>query len=146
MKLLRTAVVAALAASATSTLSAAVPEDDKLRAALIGIWCSSLDDGKSCYAWDEFKVDGTVVSCGTWPRSKRPWAATGAFRVSGRTVYLTVTSKSKSYALPVGDRFTTEVLAIDARSHTYVDNVSREQRVLYRVESSARSCPRLDEA
>jgi hypothetical protein len=146
MKLLRNCSIAALAALTVFSVRATVPEDQSLRAALIGIWCSSQDEGKSCYAWDEFKVDGTIVSCGTWPRSKRPWAATGAFKVVGRTVYLTVTSRSKFYALPVGDRFTTEVLAVDARSQTYLDNVSQEKRTLYRVTSTARSCPKLDEA
>jgi hypothetical protein len=66
--------------------------------------------------------------------------------VEGRTVYLTVTSKSRFYALPVGDRFSTEVVAIDAASQTYIDNVSRTESILYRVDSAARSCPKLDEA
>jgi hypothetical protein len=123
----------AVAGCATSPVSTAPPEGPALRAALLGVWGNSDDEGRTFWGFDEFRADGTLASTGTFPVGTEPFRLAGTFDVSGRKVCSRVTEASGSATLPVGHSFCVEVLYIDSNIQRYRSDEDQEIHTLYRV-------------
>jgi hypothetical protein len=50
--------------SACASHESAPAFDEKLAQDLVGVWCNSIDGGKTCWAFDEFNSSGHFQACG----------------------------------------------------------------------------------
>lgn len=116
-------------------------QDAALQRALQGTWCNSNDGGRSCWAWDEFDANGRFSACGRTDDDPRPFAGTGRVTVSGRRMCYVVETASGSFWLQPGQRYCTDIVAIDGSRHRYRDIDSGAEFTLYRRERGERRCP-----
>ena len=117
-----------------------------LQQALEGLWCNSDDGGRSCWALDEFTPDGRILLCGRTDDDPRPFSATGEVTVEGPQMCYRVTLASPNFWLRPGQRYCTQILAIDARSHRYRDIDTLAEFTLFRRPLAQRQCPAAGEA
>lgn len=121
--------------------SSTPPRDAALQQALQGMWCNSSDGGRSCWAWDEFDADGRFSACGRTDDDPRPFAGSGRISVSGQRMCYRVETASGSFWLQPGQRYCTDIVAIDAASHRYRDIDTGAEFTLYRRAAAERRCP-----
>lgn len=117
------------------------PTDTELQHALQGLWCNSSDGGRSCWAWDEFRADGRFEACGRTDDDPRPFRGAGRFEVTGRRMCYTVEAASANFWLKPGQRYCTEIVAIDARTHRYRDIDTGANFTLWRRDNRDKRCP-----
>jgi hypothetical protein len=120
---------------------AAPPQGAALHRALTGVWCNSHDGGRSCWAYDEFLPDGRLRACGRQEDELQPFHGEGTVTVEGQRMCYLVTAASDNFWLRPGQRYCTDILAIDARSHRYRDIDTGEQFVLIRRDAASAVCP-----
>ena len=72
----RLLVVSAAALLAACATSVATKEPTFADPDMAGVWCSSRDNGKTCWAYGETYSDGTSDSCGLHPESGQRFAMT----------------------------------------------------------------------
>jgi hypothetical protein len=132
---------AAIALAACSAAAPAPPGDAALQRALHGSWCNSSDGGRSCWAWDEFDADGRFHACGRTDDDPRPFRGEGRFDVQGRRMCYVVETASENFWLKPGQRYCTDTVAIDRRTHRYRDIDSGAEFTLYRRDPHDRRCP-----
>ena len=114
--------------------------DVELEDALQGVWCSSDDGGKSCWAFDDF-TKGAISSCGRDPSTKAPISAKARYEIRGNAVCSIVTEANSAFALRPGDRFCVTVLDIDQQTQRFRIVGSSETVTIYRVPRSRLRCP-----
>jgi hypothetical protein len=131
--LLATALIAA----------AAVLRDEALEKALEGAWCNSFDGGKTCWGYDEFS-SGKITSCGRLPQTKNVFTAEARYEVKGTRVCSIVTAASRSFGLPVGERFCVEVLDINERAQRFRSLESGNVDTIFRVPRESVRCPKVE--
>lgn len=117
------------------------PRDAELVQALQGSWCVTDDDGKSCWGYDTFVDEKTIHACGVIPETKKSFRAKATFKVSGSKACYEVTETNDSASFPVGHKFCTQVLAIDAQSQRYKHLDTGDTFTTYRVPKSSVKCP-----
>lgn len=139
---LRLAALWAALALAPAAAQPPMPEGAALQRALEGLWCNSQDGGASCWAWDEFAPDGRLRLCGRADGDPRPFHGSGTVTVEGRRMCYRVETASDNFWLPPGQRYCTEIVAIDAHTHRYRDLDGSAEFTLYRRPAAARDCPR----
>lgn len=120
---------------------ATLPADTALPQALHGLWCNSDDGGRSCWAWDEFRADGRFEACGRSADDPRPFRGTGRFAVEGQRMCYVVESASENFWLRPGQRYCTDIVAIDAHTHRYRDLDSGASFTLWRRDNRDKHCP-----
>jgi hypothetical protein len=103
-----------------------------LRTALLGVWCNSVDQGRSCWAYDVFMPDGRFRACGRNPDDGAYFEGSGTFEIVGQRMCYVVGQATDTFWVRPGSRFCTDITAIDARTHEYRDLESGERFVLYR--------------
>ena len=129
---------------ATGTSTALPPlRDEALRAALLGAWCNSSDEGRSCWAWDVFSDDGQLQICGRFPDDGQPFRGVGAVTVSGDRMCYEVLEASDNFWLAPGDRYCSRITGISDQAHTWQDNFDAPAIRLSRVPQTAVVCPDL---
>ena len=116
-------------------------QDATLHRALLGLWCNSEDGGRSCWAWDEFHADGRFEACGRTEDDPRPFHGTGRVDISGARMCYTVTAASENFWLRPGQRYCTDIVAIDALTHRYRDLDTQAEFTLYRRAPGDKHCP-----
>jgi len=131
----------ALALSAAACTAGAAPADAALQRALVGLWCNSEDGGRSCWAWDEFHADGRFEACGRTDDDLRPFRGSGRFSVQGQRMCYVVEAASGNFWLAPGQRYCTDIVAIDARSHRYRDIDTGAEFTLHRRDNRDKRCP-----
>lgn len=142
MKSLASLLLAVAAASAcTSHAPETALADTGLRQALLGAWCNSNDGGLSCWAYDEFREDGSFEACGTAEGDALAFRGAGAYSVHGQRMCYVVTQATPNFWLPPGGRYCTDILAVGSRSHRYRDIDTGQAFELYRVPAARKSCP-----
>lgn len=132
---------AVLIGSVLAACATPAPRDAALHRALHGTWCNSNDGGRSCWAWDQFDADGRFSACGRTDDDPRPFAGSGRVSVAGQRMCYVVDSASGSFWLQPGQRYCTDIVAIDERQHRYRDIDSGAEFTLYRRDRSERRCP-----
>lgn len=118
-----------------------VPADSALIDALQGSWCVTDDDGKSCWAYDTFTSRETIEACGIFPETGKTFRIRATFKVSGTKMCHTVTESNAPESLPVGNKFCTQVLAVDDKIQRYKYLETGEVDTIYRVPKSNVKCP-----
>lgn len=136
----RAVAVLALLAACTGG-PARAPHDAALHRALHGVWCNSADGGRSCWAWDEFSADGRFRACGRTDDDPRPFRGEGRVDVRGQRMCYVVESASDNFWLRPGQRYCTDIVAIDAGSHRYRDIDTGAEFTLFRRDNAAVRCP-----
>lgn len=131
------AVGLALAACAGPTPPGVLPP---AWAGLAGVWCNPAGDGRTCWAYDEFRADGHFAACGRTDDDPRPFHAEGRYRVDGSRLCYEVARASANFWLPPGARYCTELRSVDARTHRYRDLDTGAEFELTRVTASQRRC------
>lgn len=126
---------------AASAALAAPPQGAALHRALTGVWCNSHDGGRSCWAYDEFLPDGRLRACGRHEDELLPFHGEGRVTVQGQRMCYLVTSASDNFWLRPGQRYCTDILAIDAQTHRYRDIDSGQDFVLFRRPTASAGCP-----
>lgn len=116
-------------------------EGAALAQALQGVWCNSNDGGRSCWAYDTFHPDGRFEACGRTEADASAFHGGGPIDVQGRRMCYDVRFANAAFWLPVGSRYCTEIVAIDADRHDYRDLDTGQTFTLHRVPASARRCP-----
>lgn len=139
MRLVPGAAVLVLAGCAA--VAPAPPRGEALHRALHGTWCNSNDGGRSCWAWDEFSADGRFSACGRTDDDPRPFRGAGRVEVSGRRMCYGVDTASENFWLRPGQRYCTDIVAIDARTHRYRDIDTGAEFTLFRRDNGERRCP-----
>lgn len=135
------ALAAALMLAGCAAAPAGPPRDDALHRALHGLWCNSDDGGRSCWAWDEFTADGRFRACGRTDDDPRPFRGEGRVDVRGQRMCYVVEAASDNFWLRPGQRYCTDIVAIDARMHRYRDIDSGAEFTLFRRGESPARCP-----
>lgn len=120
---------------------ATLPAEADLQHALLGLWCNSNDGGRSCWAWDEFRADGRFEACGRTDDDPRPFRGAGRFGIEGRRMCYVVEAASANFWLRPGQRYCTDIVAIDERSHRYRDIDTGASFTLWRRDNRDRRCP-----
>lgn len=110
-----------------------VPENEQLRAALIGTWGNSDDEGRTFWAFDEYFPDGRLIATGTLPENGKSFRAVANFQTKGRLSCVRVTETSDPSIFPLGLYFCSEVLYIDNAHVRFKDLDSGKEFTLYRV-------------
>lgn len=118
-----------------------MPQGEALHRALHGLWCNPTEDGRGCWAWDEFLPDGRLRACGIAEGDARPFFGEGLVRVDGQRLCYQVTAASANFWLPVGGRYCTDILALDAAHHRYRDIDTGAEFSLLRRPPGDRRCP-----
>ena len=126
---------------AASCAQPSMPAGDALQRALQGLWCNSYDGGRSCWAWDEFGAEGRFEACGRTDDDPRPFRGAGTVSVSGQRMCYVVTAASDNFWLRPGQRYCTDIVAIDRRTHRYRDIDSGAEFTLYRRAAGEKRCP-----
>lgn len=132
-------LLGALAACATPPT--ALPQDDALARALRGAWCNSDDGGRTCWAYDHFRDDGTLRACGRHADEPVGFDGVGVVQVDGTRLCYRVTAATPNFWVRPGTRFCTDIVAIDAGSHRYQDPESGTLTTLTRVPVEQVRCP-----
>ncbi|MGD9833813.1 MAG: hypothetical protein AB7U92_13795 [Piscinibacter sp.] len=137
----RAMLAAALVLAGCTAVPPPGPRGDALHRALHGLWCNSNDGGRSCWAWDEFSADGRFRACGRTDDDPRPFRGEGRVEVSGRRMCYTVDAASENFWLRPGQRYCTDIVAIDAQTHRYRDIDTGAEFTLFRRDNRAVPCP-----
>ncbi len=64
---------------------------------LVGVWCNSNDGGSTCWAYDEFRTDGTFEACGRTEDDPRPFRGQGTYSVNGKRMCYVVTQATPNF-------------------------------------------------
>ena len=128
-----------LLAVSLSSWSAAL-RDGELDDALQGVWCSSLDGGNSCWAFDDF-AKGVISSCGRDPSTQAVISAKARYEIRGNAACAIVTESSPGFVLKPGDRYCVTILDIDGKRQRFRIAGSDETVTIYRVPRSRLRCP-----
>ena len=113
-----------------------------------GVWCSSRDEGKTCWAYGENYPDGTGDSCGREPTHGVDFALKLRHEFSGNTMCETVEKSSHPNVMAPGERFcsvTIEKLA-DGYTYRFTDDPPDKVRHSYRSDRSKKWCQPLIDA
>ena len=138
------AIAAILLTGCTTPPDSLQPLQDKaLASALVGAWCNSDDGGKTCWAYDVFKADGTLRACGRFPDERRAFDGEGLVSVSGNVMCYRVRSATENFWVKPGSSYCTRILGVSRNSHTYQDMESGAKFSLTRVRSEAVTCSAL---
>jgi hypothetical protein len=124
-----------------SCAHAPLPTGDALHGALQGLWCNSNDGGRSCWAWDEFGADGRFEACGRTDDDPQPFRGAGTVSVSGRRMCYVVSAASDNFWLRPGQRYCTDIVAVDRHTHRYRDIDTGAEFTLYRRAAAEKRCP-----
>lgn len=127
--------------TACAVAPARVAQEPSIGTALVGVWCNSTDGGASCWAYDEFRGDGSFEACGRTEDDTRPFHGEGRYSVEGRRMCYRVTRASPNFWLRAGDRYCTDIVAIGPTSHRYRDIDSGAEFELSRVPAGRKRCP-----
>lgn len=112
----------------------------QIEGTLVGVWCNSNDGGATCWAYDEFRADGTFVACGKTEDDALPFRGEGTYSISGKRMCYVVTRSSANFWLGPGSRYCTEILAISPTAHRYRDLDTGAVFELTRVGPSGQLC------
>ena len=134
-------LAAALLLAGCAALPSPAPQDEALHRALHGLWCNSNDGGRSCWAWDEFGDDGRFRACGRTDDDPRPFRGEGRVEVRGQRMCYVVDAASDNFWLRPGQRYCTDIVAIDAHTHRYRDIDTGAEFTLLRRDNPAVRCP-----
>lgn len=135
------ALVALLLCAGCASAPPAPPQGAALHRALHGVWCNSADGGRSCWAWDEFGTDGRFRACGRTDDDPLAFRGEGRVDVNGRRMCYVVEAASANFWLRPGQRYCTDIVAIDAGTHRYRDIDTGAEFTLYRRDNAAARCP-----
>ena len=109
-------------------------------AGLVGVWCNSSDAGATCWAYDEFRSDGSFTACGRTDDDPRPFIGEGRYTVEGARMCYLVTRASANFWLRPGARYCTDIVAMSPTAHRYRDLDTGAEFELARVAASSRRC------
>jgi len=140
MKLLALAAVL-VAAVPLAPAQPPAPQGQALQRALEGVWCNSDDGGRTCWAYDEFFASGRFSACGQTDDDPRAFRGGGAVSVTGRRMCYTVDTASDNFWMAPGQRYCSDIVAIDAHTHRYRDIDTGREFTLYRRSSAEKRCP-----
>lgn len=118
-----------------------VPQDEALARALRGAWCNSDDGGRTCWAYDHFRDDGTLRACGRHPDEPAGFDGVGVVRIDGTRLCYRVTAATPNFWVRPGTRFCTRIVAVGADWHRYQDPESGALTTLTRVPVDQVRCP-----
>ena len=118
-----------------------LPPPAGLDRALVGAWCSPAEAGTGCWAYDQFRADGSFEACGRAVGDARPFRGGGRYSVSGSRMCYVVADATPNFWLPPGARYCTDIVAIDARTHSYRDIDTGAVFSLRRVPVADVRCP-----
>jgi hypothetical protein len=109
---------------------------------IIGKWCDPDLDGGPCLAHEEYRQDGTFVSCGWFEKSSpQLFKGKATYTVNANDVCFVVTESNDPIGLPVGDAWCARVLEIQDGFFRYRNDGSPTVHTSYRLPSSAPECP-----
>lgn len=111
-----------------------------LHAELLGLWCNSEDGGRSCWAWDEFRPDGSLHLCGRHAFDREGFSATATVHFSGSRMCYQVLEATPTFWLRAGQRYCTEIVSVAPDAHVYRDLDSGQQFTLLRRPVSDKGC------
>lgn len=131
----------ALALAGCAAVPPSPPQGEALHQALLGTWCNTADGGRSCWAWDEFSADGRFRACGRTDDDPRPFRGEGRVEVRGQRMCYVVDAASDNFWLRPGQRYCTDIVAIDALTHRYRDIDTGAQFTLFRRDNRPERCP-----
>jgi hypothetical protein len=139
---MRTPVLVAMLLIGCAVLPEGVqpPQDKALARALVGAWCNSDDDGRTCWAYDVFSEDGTLRACGQFPDQKRPFDGAGRVSIAGSVMCYRVLNATENFWVKPGSTYCTRILEISSTAHTYQDLESGAKFKLLRVPNDAVKC------
>ncbi|MBQ0943922.1 hypothetical protein KAK07_11310 [Ideonella sp. 4Y16] len=108
-------------------------------ATLVGTWCNP--EGSGCWAWDRFSADGRFEACGRALDDPLPFRGAGTWTVQGQRMCYRVEQATANFWLPPGQRYCTDIVALDDRQHRYRDLDTGAEFTLHRVPDTQRHCP-----
>lgn len=120
---------------------AAPPQGDTLAGALRGAWCNSDDGGRTCWAYDHFRDDGTLRACGRHPDEPIGFDGVGVVQFDGALLCYRVTAATPNFWVRPGTRYCTRIVEVSPDMHRYQDLESGALYTLTRVPPSQVRCP-----
>jgi hypothetical protein len=112
---------------------------------MLGVWCSSRDGGRTCWAYGETYANGEIDSCGTVPGTDVSFAMLLQAENRGDTRCETVVKTSHPEILPVGERFCARLVSVEPDQYSYVFTDDEKVRTLYRRAITDKWCqPAID--
>jgi hypothetical protein len=109
----RLVLVVALGSATTFSFSAAL-QDQKLDRAIEGVWCTSVDEGKSCLGYEEYK-NGKITVCGGKTSTGAPALVEGRYNIRGSRSCILITASNEPSMKP-GSQICIDILRIDQTS------------------------------
>jgi hypothetical protein len=106
---------------------------------LVGTWCNP--DATGCWAWDRFQADGRFEACGRTDDDPQPFRGSGSWVLQGQRMCYRVEQATPNFWLPPGQRYCTDIVALDAHQHRYRDLDTGAEFTLRRVPDEHRHCP-----
>jgi hypothetical protein len=142
MKLSHLSAVLLLTISGTCSASGSDGRD------FLGVTCSSVDGGKTCFGYGETYPDGTSDACGQIPNGGPKFAVKMTYEIKGETKCETLVQTSDPKVMPVGKK----VCAIrleqtpDGYTYRFPEDPSSEIRKSYNAPRSDKWCQSLIDA
>ena len=135
-------VVLVVLALASSSLSAK-PREKRLKVRaeqVVGVWCSSADEGRTCWGIGETYPDGTADACGREQTQGIEFAMTLKWEIKNGQMCETVVKTSHPDVMPPGDRFCSVALEFgkDFRKYRFSDD--DKVRTSYRKSRADKWC------
>ncbi len=99
--------------------------------AMVGDWCLSIDEGKSCWNHHRF-TDTTIHSCGVVPKTGAAFEARSSYTVEGALLCQTVVTSSLPDIITPGYKTCTEIIEINTKIHRFRSPTSSNEGAVYR--------------
>jgi hypothetical protein len=131
-----------IALAFTPCFSSAAPLS---RADFIGVTCSSADNGKTCWGFNETYGDGTMDSCGRAPNGGPEFAMKLVYEITENTKCETVVKTTHPRIMPVGTKFCAIYLERkpDGFTYRFDDDEPSKIRRIFNSTRAAKSCQSL---
>ena len=111
----------------------------------IGVWCSSNDDGATCWGIGETYPDGTADACGHMPDGVE-FALMLTYAAEGEMRCETVTKSSHPHVMAPGTKFCSRVISLDGDRYSYAFADEARVRTSYRRTRQDKWCQDLIDA
>jgi hypothetical protein len=111
-----------------------------------GVWCSSIDGGKTCWGIGETYSNGTEDSCGRELMQGVEFAMTLTYELKDNVMCETVVKSSHPKIMPPGEKFCSVLIDVKPDRHTYHFTDDEKVRTSYRKARSDKWCQNLIDA
>lgn len=113
------------------------PRDAALRQAILGRWCLSEDDNKTCWGYNLLRADGTFSSSGVHPETHRPFHIEGTFEAKGQMACFLAIRNDSELNPKAGESICSTILSVQHGRQVFRQYGDDTVRTIYRAKDTS---------